>query len=241
MSRPGRFALRVLAITAVLFVLIAPPSFGQAVSLTGETFETVPALGQQTTFGAFTCNKNGTTVIPFQTEGDALGPYLGSFTETGTITIGPQTDTTFDSRGTGVILDFQASFTITSTVPTGTVTGTKQLAPTQPPPETHSAVGRCDPNGSSPPATDVFALVSDPFVLYSAQINAVTGTRTDSGTSGFVIQNNPLAPATFQEAFTSTAPPPPPVCEDDDDGHGHGHGHWRGGDDDDDDDEEDCD
>ena len=124
---------------------MAPASFGQALSLSGETFETVPALGQQTTFGPYTCNKAGTTVIPFQTQGAALGPYFGAFTETGTITIGPQTDTTFDSRGTGVIVGFQASFTITSQVPTGTVTGTKQLAPTQPPPATHQAVGRCDP------------------------------------------------------------------------------------------------
>ena len=58
MSRPGRFALRVLAVTAVLFALMAPASFGQTVSLSGETFETVPALGQQTTFGPFTCNKS---------------------------------------------------------------------------------------------------------------------------------------------------------------------------------------
>lgn len=225
MSRPGRFALRVLATTAVVFVLIVPASFGQALSLSGETFEAAPALGQQTTFGPYTCNKTGTTVIPFQTEGSALGPYAGTFTESGTITIGPQTDMTFDSRGTGVVTGFQASFTISSQSPTGTVTGTKQLAPTQPPPETHSAVGRCDPNGSSPPATDVFVVVSNPFVLYDAQINAATGTRSDSGTSGFVIENNPLSPATFQEAFTSTAPP---VCEDDHHGNGHGHEHHQG-------------
>lgn len=232
MSRPGRFALRVSAITAVLFVLIVPASFGQAVSLSGETFETVPALGQQTTFGPFTCNKSGTTVIPFQTEGSAFGPYSGSFTESGTITIGPQTDTTFDPRGTGVVTDFQASFTINSNVPTGTVTGTKQLAPTQPPPETHSAVGRCDPDGSSPPATDIFVVVSNPFVVYSAQINAATGTRSDSGTSGFVIQNNPVSPDTFQEAFTSTAPT---GCEDGNNGNGQGNGHPKKQNDNDDD------
>ena len=229
MSRPGGFALRVLAITAVLFALMAPASFGQAASLSGETLETTPALGQQTTFGPYTCNKTGTTVIPFQTQGAALGPYFGTFTETGTITIGPQTDTTFDSRGTGVIVGFQASFTITSQVPSGTVTGTKQLAPTQPPPETHQAVGRCDPNGSSPPATEVFAVVSNPFVLYTAQINAVTGTRTDSGTSSVAIDT--ASPITFQESFTSTEP----ACEDGNNGNGQGAGHPKKGNDNDDD------
>jgi hypothetical protein len=223
MSRPGRFALRVSAITAVLFALIAPASFGQAVSLSGETFESVPGLGQQTTFGAYTCDKDGITVIPFQTEGAALGPYVGSFTETGTITIGPQTDTTLDSRGVGAILGFQASFTITSQFPVATVTGTKQLAPMSPNPATLSALGRCDPDGSSPPATELFALVSDPFVLYTAQINAVTGTRTDSGTSSFVIRSptTPASPISFQESFTSTEP----ECEDGNNGNGQGSGH----------------
>ena len=172
MFRPVRFALPVLAITAVLFLLIAPASFGQVASLSGETFETTPALGQQTTFGPYDCDKNGTTVIPFQTDGSALGPYLGTFTETGTVTIGPQTDFTFDSRGTGPVTGFQASFTITSQIPPAIVTGTKQLAPTQPPAATHQAVGLCNPDGSSTPDTDVFVVVSDPFVLYAAQINA---------------------------------------------------------------------
>ena len=223
MSRPGRFALQISVITAVLFALIAPASFGQAVGLSGETFETVPGLGQETTFGAYTCDKGGNTVIPFHTEGAALGPYVGSFSESGTITIGPQTDTTIDSRGVGAILGFQASFTITSQFPIATVTGTKQLAPTSPNPANLSALGRCDPDGSSPSDTDMFALVSDPFVLYTAQINAVTGSRSDNGTSGFVIRSvtNPASPASFQEAFTSTEP----ECEDGNNGNGQGSGH----------------
>jgi hypothetical protein len=232
MSRPGRFVLRVSAITAVLLALLAPASFGQAVSLSGETFETVPGLGQQTTFGAYSCDKDGTTVIPFQTEGAALGPYVGSFTETGTITIGPQTNTTIDSRGVGAILGFQASFTITSQFPVATVTGTKQLAPTSPTPANFSALGRCDPDGSSPPDTDMFALVSDPFVLYTAQINAVTGTRTDKGTGSFVIRSvtNPASPTSFQESFTSTEP----ECEDGNNGNGQGGGHPKKANDNDD-------
>jgi hypothetical protein len=235
MSRPGRFALRVLGITAVLFALMAPASFGQTLSLSGESLESTPAAGQQTTFGAFTCDKNGTTVIPFQTSGSAFGPYSGTFTESGTITVGPQTNTTVDSRGVGAILDFQASFTITSTVPSATITGTKTLSPTLPPGSSLTAFGRCDPNGSSPPNSDLFAIVSDPFVLYSAQINAVTGTRTDNGTGGFVIQSvtGPASPAAFQEAFTSTDPVPP-VCEDGNNGNGHGHGHQKKNNDNDD-------
>jgi hypothetical protein len=237
MSRPGRFGFRVLAVTAVVFGLAAPASFGQTVSLSGETFETTPGLGEQTTFGAFTCDKDGTTVIPFQTQGAAFGPYVGTFTETGTITIGPQTDTSLDLLGMGAILGFQASFTINSQFPPATVTGTKQLAPNSPTPANLSALGRCDPDGSSPPSTDVYAVVSTPFVLYSAQINAATGSRTDSGVSGLAIKSttNPASPASFQEAFTSTEP----VCEDGNNGNGVGAGHEKKNKDNDDD--EQCD
>jgi hypothetical protein len=238
MSRPGGFALRVLAVTGVLFALMAPASFAQAVSLGGESFESTPALGDQTTFGSFTCNKNGTTVIPFQTSGSAFGPYSGTFTETGTVTIGPQTVAGLDATSSGPILDFQASFTITSVFPTATITGTKHLEPTSPPAANLSAFGHCDPDGSAPPSSAVFAIVSDPFVLYDAQINAVTGTRTDSGTTSFLIQSvtSPTAPASFRESFNSTSPP---VCEDGNNGNGHGHGHPKKNHDNDD--NEDCD
>jgi hypothetical protein len=220
MSR--RFALRVLAVTALSFALIASPSFGQAVSLSGETFESVgPA--QPTTFDNFTCNANGTTTFTFHTAGAALGPYSGTFTETGTFTVGPQTNTTIDSRGVGPVLAFQSSFTIQSAFPVGTVTGTKQLSPATPTDASLAAFGICDPDGSSPP-TDVSAIVSNPFVLYDAQINATTGTRTDTGTASVFIQSvtTVASPATFQESFNSTAPPP---CEDGNNGLGQGAGH----------------
>jgi hypothetical protein len=201
---------------------MAPTSFGQAVSLAGESFETV-GIGQETTFGAFTCNADGTTTIPFQTHGSAFGPYSGTFTESGTITIGPQTDTSIDMRAAGPIVDFQATFTIQSSFPAGTVTGTKRLSPTAPTVSSLSDFGLCDPDGSSPP-NDVLALLSDPYVLYDAQINASTGSRTDSGTGSVVIRSSPTLaqPATFQESFNSTDPLP---CEDGNNGLGQGQGH----------------
>jgi hypothetical protein len=221
MLRPGWFALRVLAVTAVLFGVLAPASFGQAATLSGESLEsTLTIAGQTTTFDNFVCDKAGTTTINFTTEGSAFGPYSGTFVETGSFTIGPQTDTSIDTRGVGAITAFQASFTINSTFPVGTVTGTKQLAPTAPTSPTLAAFGSCDPDGSSPP-NDVVAAVSNPNLVYSAQINATTGSLSDSGTAGVVIRSMPPAPAltTFQQGFTSTA------CEDGNNGQGQGQGH----------------
>jgi hypothetical protein len=102
MLRPGWFSLRVLAVTAVSFGVLAPASFAQAVSLDGESLEsTLTVPGQQTTFDNFTCDKAGTTSVNFTTQGSAFGPYSGTFVETGRFTIGPQTDTSIDSRGVG--------------------------------------------------------------------------------------------------------------------------------------------
>ena len=220
MLRPGWFALRVLAVTAVSFGVLAPASFAQAVSLDGESLEsTLTIPGQQTTFDNFTCDKAGTTTVNFSTQGSAFGPYSGTFVETGSFTIGPQTDTSIDSRGVGPITAFQASFTINSTFPAGTVTGTKQLSPTAPTSPTLAAFGSCDPTGSSPP-NDVVAAVSDPHLVYGAQIIATTGSRTDSGTSGVAIRSMPPIPnlITFTEGFNST-------CEDGNNGNGQGQGH----------------
>jgi hypothetical protein len=236
MSRPGRFALRVLAVTALSFGLLAPASFGQAASLTTESLESNPAAGQQTTFGAFTCNKAGTTTISFQSQGSALGPYVGTFIETGTITIGPQTDTSIDSRGVGAILGFEATFTIDSQFPVGTVTGTKQLSPTAPTePSLAGGFGSCDPDGSSPP-NDVAAIITNPNLLYQAQIDATTGSRTDSGTASMVMRSiPPPLTNTFQQIFISTEPE---ACEDGNNGNGSGAGHDKKKNDNDE--EEDC-
>jgi hypothetical protein len=234
MSLPARFTVRVLAVTAVSFGLLAPASFAQAVSLSGESLEsnlTVP--GQQTTFDNFTCDKAGNTTITFHTEGSAFGPYSGTFTETGSFTIGPQTDTSIDSRGAGAILDFNATFTINSVAPAGTVTGSKQLSPTAPTGSSLSIFGSCDPDGSSPP-NDVVLAISNPYVVYTAQINATTGSRSDSGTGSVVIRSMPglASPITFTEVFNSTEPVP---CEDGNNGNGQGSGHEKKNHDNDDD------
>jgi hypothetical protein len=217
MFRPGWFALRVLAVTAVSFAVLAPASFAQAVSLEGESLESsLTIAGQQTTFSNFTCDKAGTTTISFQSTGSAFGPYSGTYVETGTFTIGPQRNTSIDTRGVGAITAFSASFTINSQFPVGTVTGSKQLSPTAPTGSSLAMFGSCDPNGSSPP-NDVVAAISNPNLVYNAQINATTGSRTDSGTSGLVIRSAAPSLITFQEAFSS--------CEDGNNGHGMGQGH----------------
>jgi hypothetical protein len=87
-------------------------------SLTGEAFiaSGLPARGVSQVTG--TCNPLGESSFTFHVEGEAVGPYTGTFVEDGTFTIAPV--------ATPVLSAFNATFTITS--PAGTVTGTKTLA-----------------------------------------------------------------------------------------------------------------
>src|SRR5207237_7398906 len=99
----GGFALFASAATAQL----PPPT------LTGEHLFAAPDVTTN-------CNPNGTSTVTFSASGVATGPYPGTFTEVGTATIGPQTQTPGQGQSIGTLLTFDAVFTIQS--PVGDVT-----------------------------------------------------------------------------------------------------------------------
>jgi hypothetical protein len=92
-------------------------------SLEGETLQATGRLFDR----AATCDPSGNSTIAFHWSGFAGGPYPGTFTEDGTVTIGPQTGFGAGRFGfaLGQVTQFDAQFTIDS--PVGTVTGSKQL------------------------------------------------------------------------------------------------------------------
>src|ERR1041384_8575322 len=87
---------RVLPIVAaVLFVLWAPAAQAASPappSLTGEAFITsgLPARGLSQTTG--TCTPSGNSSYTFHVEGEAIGPYTGTYVEGGSFTIAPTTN-----------------------------------------------------------------------------------------------------------------------------------------------------
>src|SRR4051812_35053122 len=103
--------------TAALFLAFAVSAAQSAnpapKSLTGEAFlaSGFPARGLSQVSG--TCDPLGESSFSFHVEGEAVGPYTGTFVENGTFTIAP--------IATPMLLTFDATFTITS--PAGTVTG----------------------------------------------------------------------------------------------------------------------
>lgn len=185
---------------------LANGSDQELVPLTGETLITSEAGGQGTSQVDGTCNPLGTSTFTFTVTGVAVGPFPGTFVETGTFTIGP----------VGFPIEsFEATFTITS--PAGTVSGTKTLTGA-----TSIGSGVCGAFAFG--GTEAEAVDLQTGVRYSAQITTPGGTATDSGNSvvnydetqlrGEAAHGNGFS---FTESFTSTSFVP---GDDDDDDQG---------------------
>ncbi|HEY4884036.1 MAG TPA: hypothetical protein VII08_10370 [Myxococcales bacterium] len=132
-----RSNLVVIALAIAVAVLIAPAARGQVppLTLTGEHFVGVPDVTTD-------CHPDATSTVTFTVSGVATGPYPGTFTETGTATIGPQTLSPGGGQSIGTLLTFDGVFTIQSG--TETVTGTKTLAFPVTNPGIEVAIGQCN-------------------------------------------------------------------------------------------------
>jgi hypothetical protein len=217
---------------------VAGPAFAQPSTLTGVALVS-NAAGQagETTISSASCNPTGASTWSFASSGGSIettvtgappNPYEGTFTETGSVTIGAQTiipdplvwsdlfRVSPDLLGPfGQLLGFTATFTIVSG--STTITGTKQL-----PAPSGSGVGQCSAN----PFRVGFAtrsIVGGATYegTYSATIVTPEGIYRDEGTTG-VAQTCTLDTATlaclsggysFNEFFSSTLAAPTLVLD----------------------------
>jgi hypothetical protein len=95
-------------------------------TLDGESLSGTPSFSNEA------CNPNGTSSFDYSANGVASGPYPGTFSETGTVTVAAQTipnryEIPFGTLTftTGTLATVAATFTIQSSA--GVVTGTKTL------------------------------------------------------------------------------------------------------------------
>ena len=117
-----------VALVAALFATAPPVAYadgdddgGAVTPLTGETLLASETGEPGTSIVTGECDPAGTSIFTFTVTGTAVGPYSGTFTETGTIVLGP-----FGVPGNPLAaVSFESSFTITSSE--GTVEGTKSL------------------------------------------------------------------------------------------------------------------
>jgi hypothetical protein len=200
-----------VAIVATIFLATAAAAAAEGSSqgtsvapLTGESLLASEIGNPGTSTVTGTCNPLGTSTFNFTVTGTATGPYPGTFTETGTVTIGPLVNAT----------SFNSTFTINS--PAGNVTGTKDLTGFE-----ATSLGLC--GTAAFPTGGADSLHFEGTVSYTATITTPTGTGTDSGESFVNLQDAQVRGVegfngfAFAESYTSTATPV--GCEEEDNDH----------------------
>ncbi|MFL5797313.1 MAG: hypothetical protein ACJ77A_05200 [Actinomycetota bacterium] len=153
------------------------------------------------------CDPTGTSSFTYQASGPAGGPYPGTFTEIGTVSMGPQTIPGTPPNGT--LTSWTASFTISS--PVGNIRGTKTLQPSAP-----SLPGICKGADVLFPAQRSAATGIQNALAYTATITVPGGAQfTDHGGSDASVNEFPDIPAfnNFFEGFTSQQATTTPVCD----------------------------
>ena len=201
---------------AILAVPINVSAQAPPLTLTGESlaageFATPPGAGSITvTSASCDLSPTGTSSFSYQVSGVATGPYPGTFTETGTVTMGPQVFGGGFSNPSGLLQSWTASFTINSAA--GLVTGNKSLPPGQ------TGVGICAPsNVPLPFAEQHSANARFPGLAYRAVITVAGAQFADSGTSPTTFNETPTTPVAnnFNEDFGSSQVTPTPLCNQD--------------------------
>lgn len=189
---------------AVAIAVVGSASFGAPAAVRAQT---PPPLTGEFFFASpvdivATCSETGTSTISYSASGEAVGPYAGTFTEVGTVTIG-QTPPDPPSGVNGFphtrVTSVVAFFTIDS--PAGQVNGTKRLLV-----ESDQMVGICmdftdrvlsefPPIVVSGTFRRVMCLC--PFGLsYEAIITTEDGSFGDEGESGLLIEEFQVTAAT---------------------------------------------
>jgi len=185
--------LLMLAGLAVLYA--APPAAAQAVpTVAGAALVADTANLGQAFATSGDCDTTGTSTFTFEASGRASGGDVsGTFTESGTVTLGPA-----PLVGPQPVTEFEASFTIL-TDGGYTITGTKRLTATR------SAL--CRPDGEAGRLVNFSVDVE-----YEAAITgpggsfAVSGTATARGTDASPGTSFPDGLHQFQETFITSTP-----------------------------------
>lgn len=138
----------------------------------------------------------------YATTGTATGAYAGTFTETGTVAVGP-----LDARNRHPVTALNGTFAIDS--PAGAVSGTHQFTA---PSSGNAATADCL-DGWSGPSASLFAYQN--ALRYTAAIKTADGAEcTAAGPAliGFT-QGSSVIRDSFAESFYNDVAAPAPVCE----------------------------
>lgn len=172
-------AARLSASAALALLLLVLPLASRAqtsgVSLNGETLRAQGTNPSAFNVTSVNCVPDGVSSFSYTSQGTALGPYPGTYTESGTVTF--QNNLVGPSRP---VLSFSASYTINSG--STVITGTKELsAPTALTPP-NSAACQSLQNGN----LTIDTVLANFSATYTANIQTASGSFVDQGTSRVV-------------------------------------------------------
>lgn len=176
---------RLLALAVACgLVSLAAPGLAGAQTLTATVLSGTANTGLSIGALDVDCQPSGTSTVTYTVEGTSLGPYPGTFEETGSFTV------------TGGMVDsFDATFTITSG--TTEITGTKTLRTSS------SAQCALNPEPGIVQFADILIDAS-----YEATIVTPSGSSTDHGratTAAQLLETATAGSGTMQESFVSEA------------------------------------
>jgi len=202
----------VLAAAGLAVLVTASSAFADPSGLTGESFVASPL-----TIVA-SCPDSSGSSFTFSASGTASGPYAGTFTESGSITMSTSPFGFVDGIPLYSVATVQAVFTIDS--PSGQVTGSKELVVADP-----SVNGGCLDFVNRMLASDGSIVASGTFrrispsssgfgLSYDATIETPGGTFEDMGDAGLLIDQLQVTTSVgsvqnsnvLNEAFSSSGP-----------------------------------
>jgi hypothetical protein len=192
----SRAATLVFAAAAAMVVATAAPAPAATTDLNGESF-TSPS---DAAIVGGACNPTGYSTFQFKVSGIAAGPLGGTFTETGSFSIGPQTEEFAPGQFRGPIAVFEAHFSITGSTGHGRhAEGDKTLVVD---PGNH---GVCTNSGAAQSA-QVHANTRAHSVVPS--VAPGTGHASSVVNLGAATQPGTASAPRFQAKFTCKLPPP---------------------------------
>jgi hypothetical protein len=194
------------------------------------------------------CHTDGVSTVSWTASSPATGPFPGTLTASGTITIGPQTVPGFHppgstSEGTiaGPVLSFEESYTIQSGATT--ITGTKSLLPGAT--IASGTLGTCE-QVSQFPVLDFFdgqgrVVEVNAQTHYAVTIEGPGPPSSDSGSALASVSQLDITGSCptgtcqariggFSETFSVSDQTVPPTCEENGDQHQHQHHNHHHGD-----------
>ena len=185
----GKGALADGTVALSVWATVAPSLVGEQLTYEYADSEGEVIEGTVLPITSITCDRDGTSTLTFDASGTAYGPYPGTFQQSGTIVIGPQTNPPAGqpTLNSGALITLDTSFTITS----GDIEISGQMEIAAQPEYAFGTCGSFNP-GDNPFIPTLYGSLVDARArtTFSATITTPIGDFIESGEAHTVLYEN---------------------------------------------------